>query len=56
MMNNLISRQWLIECVEEGWIKFETEKDKKHIYPFGKRYGTIRTARSNRRSSKRLLP
>lgn len=28
MMNNLISRQWLIECVEEGWIKFETEKDK----------------------------
>lgn len=28
MMNDLISRKWLIECVEEGWIKFETEKDK----------------------------
>lgn len=27
-MNDLINRQWLIECVEEGWIKFETEKDK----------------------------
>lgn len=22
-----ISRQWLIECVNEGWIKFDTEKD-----------------------------
>ena len=22
-----ISRQWLMECVEEGWIKFDTEKD-----------------------------
>jgi hypothetical protein len=22
-----ISRQWLMECVEEGWIKFETQKD-----------------------------
>ena len=27
-MNDLISRKWLIECVEEGWVKFETEKDK----------------------------
>ena len=27
-MNGLISRQWLMECVEEGWIKFDTEKDK----------------------------
>ena len=26
--DDLISRKWLIECVEEGWIKFETEKDK----------------------------
>ena len=26
-MDDLISRKWLIECVEEGWIKFETEKD-----------------------------
>ena len=26
-MNDLISRQWLMECVEEGWIKFDTEKD-----------------------------
>ena len=25
--NDLISRQWLMECVEEGWIKFETEID-----------------------------
>lgn len=23
-----ISRQWLMECVNEGWIKFDTEKDK----------------------------
>lgn len=22
-----ISRQWLMECVNEGWIKFDTEKD-----------------------------
>ena len=27
MNNDLISRQWLMECVNEGWIKFETEKD-----------------------------
>ena len=27
-MSDLISRKWLIECVEEGWIKFDTEKDK----------------------------
>ena len=26
-MNDLISRQWLVECVNEGWIKFDTEKD-----------------------------
>ena len=26
-MVDLISRQWLMECVEEGWIKFDTEKD-----------------------------
>ena len=26
--DDLISRKWLIECVEEGWIKFDTEKDK----------------------------
>ena len=25
---DLISRQWLMECVNEGWIKFDTEKDK----------------------------
>ena len=24
---DLISRQWLMECVKEGWIKFDTEKD-----------------------------
>lgn len=24
---NTISRQWLMECVNEGWIKFDTEKD-----------------------------
>lgn len=22
-----ISRQWLMECVEEGWIKFDTQED-----------------------------
>ena len=27
-MDDLISRQWLMECVDEGWIKFDTEKDK----------------------------
>ena len=27
-MNDSISRQWLMECVNEGWIKFDTEKDK----------------------------
>ena len=26
-MDDLISRQWLMECVKEGWIKFDTEKD-----------------------------
>ncbi len=26
--NDLISRKWLMECVEEGWIKFDTETDK----------------------------
>ena len=30
-MNDLISRKWLMECVNEGWIKFDTEKDK-NIY------------------------
>lgn len=25
--NDLISRQWLMECINEGWIKFDTEKD-----------------------------
>lgn len=27
-MKDLISRKWLMECEEEGWIKFDTEKDK----------------------------
>lgn len=27
MENDLISRQWLMECVNEGWIEFDTEKD-----------------------------
>lgn len=26
-MDNSISRQWLMDCVNEGWIKFDTEKD-----------------------------
>ena len=26
-MDDLISRQWLMECFNEGWIKFDTEKD-----------------------------
>jgi hypothetical protein len=25
--SDCISRQWLMECVNEGWIKFDTEKD-----------------------------
>ena len=24
---DVVSRQWLMECVNEGWIKFDTEKD-----------------------------
>ena len=31
-MSDLISRQWLMEYVNEGWIKFDTEKDEKQIY------------------------
>ena len=27
MSDDSISRQWLMECVNEGWIKFDTEKD-----------------------------
>ena len=26
-MDDSISRKWLMECVEEGWIKFDTDKD-----------------------------
>ncbi len=26
--DDVISRQWLMGCVNEGWIKFDTEKDK----------------------------
>ena len=26
-MSDLISRKWLVRCVEEGWIKVDTEKD-----------------------------
>lgn len=26
-MDDLISRKWLVECIEEGWIGFDTEKD-----------------------------
>lgn len=26
-MSDLISRKWLMECVDEGWIEFDTEKD-----------------------------
>ena len=29
--SDLISRKWLIECINEGWIKFDTERDK-NIY------------------------
>lgn len=27
MNDDTISRQWLMECVEEGWIKFDTQED-----------------------------
>lgn len=27
-MGDLISRQWLMECVNEGWINLDTERDK----------------------------
>lgn len=27
-MNDLISRHWLLDCVNESWVKFDTEKDK----------------------------
>ena len=26
-MHDLISRKWLMECIDEGWIKFDSEKD-----------------------------
>ena len=26
-MHDLISRKWLMECVNEGWIKFDTQED-----------------------------
>jgi rubrerythrin len=26
-MDDVIKRQWIMECVNEGWIKFDTEKD-----------------------------
>ena len=26
-MSDLISRQWFMECIDEGWIRFDTEKD-----------------------------
>lgn len=26
-VDDTISRQWLMECVNDGWIKFDTEKD-----------------------------
>ena len=26
-MQDLISRKWLMECIDEGWIKFDSEKD-----------------------------
>ena len=29
--SDLISRKWLMECIDEGWIKFDTERDK-NIY------------------------
>ena len=28
MSDDLISRRWLMECIKEGWVKFETENDK----------------------------
>lgn len=30
-MSNLISREWLIEAVEEGWIKLDTQEDYNRI-------------------------
>ena len=24
---DLIQRKWLVECIEEGWVKFDTAKD-----------------------------
>jgi len=26
-IGDLVSKQWLMECINEGWIKFDTEKD-----------------------------
>lgn len=44
-MDDLISRKWLMECVDEGWIKFDTEKDEnkfihlvRDIAPSAQRY------------------
>lgn len=27
-MNDLVSRKYLLECIEEGWVMFDTERDK----------------------------
>lgn len=27
LCEDCISRQWLMECINEGWIKFDTERD-----------------------------
>lgn len=28
LSDDLASKKWLIECIDEGWIKFDTEEDK----------------------------
>ena len=30
-MNDLISRKLIMQCIDEGWIRFDTEKDKNRI-------------------------
>lgn len=45
--DNGINRQWLMECVNEGWIKFDTEKDKNRFIHLVRDMAPPVTPRSN---------
>lgn len=45
--DDAINRQWLMECVNEGWIKFDTEKDKNRFIHLVRDMAPPVTPRSN---------